>query len=427
VSNQDRVRLITRPAREVPVVVETDVLVCGGGPGGTAAAVAAARQGAKVAIIERYNHLGGLATGGLVLVLPHFEDHGRQVIGGLGLETRTGLLECRGAVMRNRDGDSSAFDPEALKWLSIKQCKDAGVEVLHHCWLSDVVLEGGSVAGVIFESKSGSGAALGRIVVDATGDGDVFAWAGAPFEHSNQGIGLPFRLAGIEMARWQEDIAARPTWHAEFWERLKATIDWPHVFYIAPHPTQADVAWGNNAHSVADGLDIRVLSHIETDGRLKIHDAVEILRAEMPGFERVWLVDTVSQLGVRRTRRLRGTFRLTAAETSQFDFRHEDSVGRGNDFRRLGPVYDIPYGCLVPETLDGLLACGRCVSCDDEALEAMREIHVCWVTGEAAGVAAALAVRRGCQPREVPVGELQQALRAANVAFADGPRVEKPR
>lgn len=412
-------RTISRPARELPVAVETDVLVCGGGPAGTAAAVAAARQGARVTLIERYNHLGGLATGGLVLVLPHFFDHGRPVIGGIGLETRTDLLACRGAVMREREDDSSSFDPEALKWLSIKQCREAGVEVLHHCWLSDVVVEQGRVAGAVFESKLGSAAALGKIVVDATGDGDLFAWAGADFEHSNQAVGLPFRLAGIDMARWQGDIAARPSWHSEFWSRLQETIDWRPCFYIAPHPVQPDVAWGNNHHSVVDGLDFRALSQVEIDARLKIHEAVEILRQEMPGFAGVWLVDTACQLGVRRSRRLRGTFRLTADEISQFDWQHEDSIGRGNDFRRIGPVYDIPYGCLVPESLDGLLTCGRCVSSDDEALEALREIHVCWVTGEAAGVAAAMAVRGGCQPREVPIPELQQALREAKVAFAE--------
>lgn len=418
-SGSSATQRVTRPAREVPVAVETDVLVCGGGPGGTAAAVAAARLGARVTLIERYNHLGGLATGGLVLVLPHFVDHERRVIGGIGLETRTSLLECGGAAMRRRDGDSSAFDPEALKWLSVKQCLDAGVEVLHHCWLSDAVAQGGRVAGVIFESKSGPAAALGKVVVDATGDGDVFAWAGADFEQSQQGIGLPFRLAGIDVPRWQADRAERHQWHVDFWKRLRAAIDWPNTFYIEHLPTQPDLAWGNNVHSVGDGLDFRVLSHIETDGRLKIHQAVEILRAEMPGFAQVRLVDTVSQIGVRRTRRLKGTFRLTEAEVSQHDYRHEEAIGRGNDFRRQGPVYDIPYGCLVPETLDGLLTCGRCVSTDDEALEAMREIHVCWVTGEAAGVAAALAVRGSCQPREVPIGALQQALRKANVAFAE--------
>ncbi len=413
------VRTISRPAREVPVAIETEVLVCGGGPAGTAAAVAAARQGARVTLIERYNHLGGLATGGLVLVLPHFVDHERQVIGGIGLETRTSLLECRGAAMRGRDGDSSCFDPESLKWLSVKQCRDAGVEMLHHCWLSDAVLRQGRVAGVVFESKSGPAAALAQVVVDATGDGDVFAWAGAEFEHSNQGIGLPFRLAGIDVPRWQADRAARPQWHNEFWQRLRAAIGWPNTFYIEHLPNRPDGAWGNNMHSVADGLDFRALSHIETDGRLKIHEAVEILRAELPGFDQVWLVDTVSQIGVRRTRRLKGTFRLTEAEVSQFDYRHEQAIGRGNDFRRQGPVYDIPYGCLLPETLDGLLTCGRCVSSDDAALEPLREIHVCWVTGEAAGVAAALAVRHACPPREVPIGALQQALRGAGVAFGE--------
>jgi hypothetical protein len=409
---------IHRPARDIPIAVQAEVLVCGGGPAGTAAALAAARQGAKVALIERYNHLGGLATGGLVLVLPHFVDHGRQIIGGIGLETRDTLVD-HGLAAFREGSDSSYFDPEALKWLSVKLCREAGIEVLHHCWLSDAIVEGGRVRGVVFESKSGSAAALADVVVDATGDGDIYAWAGADFEQSHQAIGLPFRVGGIDMDRWMSWVRDNPEASGKFWADLQKAIDWPDAFYIAPVTTCEGVGWGNNYHSVGDGLDFRTLSHIEVDARLKIHEAISILRGGMAGFEKAWLIDTASQLGVRRTRRLKGVEWLTGEQTAEFDYRHADAIGRGNDFRREGPAYDIPYGCLVPASLDGLVTGGRCLSCDHDALEPIREIHVCWVTGEAAGAAATMAVQRKCQPREVPVSALQERLRAVGVAFAD--------
>ena len=190
-------------------------------------------------------------------------------------------------------------------------------------------------------------------------------------------------------------------------------------FYIAAMNREQGTAWGNNFYREADGLDPRVLSEIEIGGRMKIRGALELLRKGMPGWEKCWLIDTVSQLGVRRSRRLTGTYQITGPQTATVDWRHPDAIGRGNDFRQEHLTYDIPYGSLVPEKLDGLLTCGRCLSCDHEALEPIREIHVCWVSGEGAGAAAALAVREGVQPREVKVAELQATLRGANVAFGE--------
>lgn len=413
---------IDRVQRDIEVMLETDVLVCGGGPAGTAAAIAAARSGARVTLIERYNHLGGLATGGLVLVLPHFIDNGCQTIGGIGLHMRNTLIQTREAAFRPNN-DSSYFDPEALKWLSLHMCVEAGVDVLHHCWLSDALVdEDGACCGAVFESKAGTAAARAKVVVDATGDGDIYAWAGADFEKSDQAIGLPFRVAGIEPDRWHQWARENPEKARDFWVNLREAIKWPgKVFYISTIDGSEGLGWGNNYYIEDDGLDPRVLSEVETGARLKIRHALEIIRQELPGWEKVWLLDTASQLGVRRSRRLKGLYVINGEETSQVDFRHPDAVGRGNDFRKADLAYDIPYGSLVPESLDGLLTCGRCLSCTHEALEPIREIHVCWVSGEAAGAAAGLAVRDDLQPREVNVGELQEVLRAADVTFAGDP------
>lgn len=412
--------MIQTDPEDVPVLLETDVLVCGGGPGGTAAAIAAAREGARVTLIERYNHLGGLATGGLVLVLPHFIDNGRQTIGGLGLEMRDRMVEVGEAWFReNRHGDSSYFEPEALKWISLKLCKEAGVQVLHHCWLSDAIVEDGACRGVIFESKGGRMAARGKVIVDATGDGDIFAWAGAEFEHSTQDIGLPFRVGGLDLKRWMAWTADHQQESADIWAEAKQKSGWPgRVFSISPMSEARGTAWGNNYYVDADGLDPLVLSEIEVNGRLAIWEALQMLKGKLPGWENAWLIDTASQIGVRRSRRLKGLYQLDGEETSQVDFRHPDAVGRGNDFRKMHLSYDLPYGTLVPEKLNGLLTCGRCLSCSHEALEPIREIHVCWVSGEAAGTAAAMTVEAGIEPREVEVPKLQEKLKAANVAFA---------
>jgi hypothetical protein len=261
-------------------------------------------------------------------------------------------------------------------------------------------------------------AALGKVIIDATGDGDVFAWAGAEFEKSDQAIGLPFRVGGLDIKRWMAWTGEHQEESAAIWNGVKDEVGWPSpMFYISGMNEERGTGWGNNFYIEADGLDPLILSDIEVNARLKIWDTLQILKGKLPGWEKAWLIDTACQLGVRRSRRLKGVYQLQESETSQIDFRHPDAIGRGNDFRKRDLSYDIPYGTLVPEKLDGLLTCGRCLSCTHEALEPIREIHVCWVSGEGAGLAAAMAVQDGIQPREVSVPELQAKLRAAGVAF----------
>ncbi len=419
------VQFVREPAREVPVRWIADVVVCGGGPAGTAAAIAAARQGADTILLERYGCLGGLATGGLVLVLPSFQDRGRQIVGGIGLEMRDRMVESGEAAFRG-GGDRSAFDPEALKWLSVRMCREAGVRILHHVWVAGAIVEEGCVRGAIVESKAGRLAVRGKVVVDATGDGDVFASAGAEFETSRQYIGLPCRLAHVDYERWEE--ARRQDGEAVA-RAIQAAIEaggWEGFFAMSRMPTPDGLLWANTGFQELDGLDPEDLSYVETQGREAIRLTVEALRRTVPGFERVWLLDTASQVGVRRTRRLKGEYALTEEDVSQEDRRFEDAIGRGNDYRREGRAYDVPYRCLLPKAVDGLLTAGRCLSSTHEALEPLREIQVCWVTGQAAGTAAALAAQSGCAPREVEVAALQGKLREAGVAFADAEAVDPP-
>jgi ribulose 1,5-bisphosphate synthetase/thiazole synthase len=409
---------LLEPTREVPIRWEADVVVCGGGPAGTAAAIAAARRGASVILLERYGCLGGLATGGLVLALPAFEDLGRPIIRGIGYEMRQRMLDSGEAAFRWAAG-GSLFDPEALKWLSVRMCLEAGVKVLHHVWIASAVVRDGRVAAVIVESKAGRLAVRGKVFIDGTGDGDVFAAAGAAFEASNQYIGLPFRVANVDLERWERAREADPDGVSAAMEAARVAGGWESYAGFNALPFPEGCLWGNNMLKELNGLDPEDLTYVEIEGREAIRRHLEALRRTVPGWERAWLMDVASQVGVRRTRRLQGEYVLTGEDTGQADFRIEDAVGRGNDFRKSGIAYDIPYRALLPREVDGLLVTGRCLSCTHEALEPLREIHVCWVMGEAAGVAAAMAVEQQREPRELSVPELQANLRAAGVAFAD--------
>ena len=408
---------ITEPSRDIPIRWEADVAVCGGGPAGTAAAVAAARRGASVILLERYGCLGGLATGGLVVALPSFEDKGRPIIRGIGYETRQRMIGSGEAELRWANG-GVLFDPEALKWLSVRMCKEAGVKILHHVWVANAIVEDARAQAVVVESKAGRLAVRGKVFVDATGDGDVFAAAGCPFEASNQYIGLPFRLVNVDVAKWERARESDPDGLSAAMEAARKAGGWESYagFNVMPWPDGC--LWGNNMLTERNGLDPEDLTYVETEGREAIRRHIEALRQTVPGFERAWLFDTASQVGVRRTRRLTGEYVMTGEDVGQEDFRIEDAIGRGNDFRQSGIAYDIPYRSLLPTDVNGLLVAGRCLSCTHEALEPLREIHICWVMGEAAGMAAAMAVEQAREPRDLAVPELQANLRAVGVAFA---------
>lgn len=414
----DAERYVTEPARDIPIRWRADVVVCGGGPAGTAAAIAAARHGAQVLLLERHGCLGGLATGGLVVALPRFTDLGRPIIGGLGLEMRDRMIQTGEAVFRE-GRDASLFDAEALKWLSVSLCQEAGVKILHHVWVCGAVVEEGRVRAILLESKAGRLAVEGRVFVDATGDGDVFAAAGAGFETSSQFMGLPFRLVQVDFEAWHRARAEDSSGYAEAMRAATEAGGWEGFFGLSPMPELGGMVWGNNMYRELDGLDPEQLTLLETEGREAIRRSLAVLRERVPGFEHAWLVDTAAQLGVRRTRRLMGEYVLTGEDVGVEDTRFEDAIGRGNDFRKVGIAYDIPYRSLLPREVDGLLVAGRCLSCTHEALEPLREIHICWVMGQAAGTAAAMAVKAGLEPRQVPVPELQGKLRADGVAFAE--------
>ncbi|MBD3175264.1 MAG: FAD-dependent oxidoreductase [Armatimonadia bacterium] len=404
---------IREPARKTPIRWRADVIVAGGGPAGFAAALAARRQGADVLLLERHGHLGGLATGGLVVELPSFEADGRPIIGGIGRELRDALIQ-RGHAAMKGDTGHCFFDPEAMKWLCARLLREAGVRVVHHVWVAGTVTDGGRVTGLLAETKQGRVAAAGDMVIDATGDGDVIASTGCEFDQAHALIGLPWRIAGIDANRAGPALAATLSSFRE--ERA------PERGWLAAMPvTTADGSlWCTNGLDVADGLDPEALSELELRGRELAFALVERLRREVPGCGSAYVSDVAPQIGVRHTRRLVGRSRVTDGDARVHDKRYPDAIGRAGGFYQVRSLTDVPYGALVPARGDGLLVAGRCVSADLWALETLRLIHACWVTGQAAGTAAAMCAESGAVPATLPYPDLRARLQAEGVAFAEG-------
>lgn len=430
------------PARDVKIYHRCDVLVVGGGPSGTAAAAAAARQGADVTLLERYNHLGGLSTGGLVIWIDRMTDwQGVPVIRGFAEElferlpadavagpapedwgsqdpAKAAHWSHRTAAYHGVVTWSPTVDPERLKLLSQEIVLERGVKLVYHSWACVPIVEDGVVKGVVFESKEGRMAILCQVLVDATGDGDLFARAGAAFENDieeadvHHCMNTSWMFGGCDMDRWIAFKAGRPAEHAAFMQRGRDELG----LFERPF-----VSWRNDValfmgprQSGYSALDVDDLTAVEVRSHRAMAAHLDYFRAHAPGFEDAFLMMSAPQIGVRHARRLKG---VSAVLRSQWPAGTPlpDEVGVTPAVSPKFPNISIPYGALVPEQLDGLLACGRHISCDKNSHGFMREIPQCWITGQAAGTAAALAVAQGVQPRDVDVAALQAALLAQGV------------
>ena len=430
-------RTYLEPAREIPVFAETDVLVVGGGPAGTAAAIAAARLGADVLLVERYNHLGGLSTGGLVIWIDRMTDwSGRHIIKGIANELMERLPKHAIAGPERPDWGSKdaataahwaqrtaayhgivtwspTIDPEALKTESMQMVCEAKVQLLLHAWATAPILEGNVVKGAVFESKEGRHAIFAKVVVDTTGDADLIARTQASFESDiDEGdihhcINTAFLFGGIDMERWLAFRKNDPQGFSQFMalgrEKLK--------FFEKPF-----VSWRNDVALFMgprlagySAVDVEDLTAVELRSRQLTVGHLEVYRTSAPGFANAFLMLGAPQIGVRHSRRLRGLNKVTR---EQWDTGRiwDDEIGVSTSLSPKFPNISVPYGALVPAELDNILGAGRHVACDPSSHSFLREIPQCWLTGQAAGIAAALSAGSGRAPRDVPPRAIQQEL-----------------
>jgi len=434
-------KYIREPERRLPVRGEYDVVVLGGGPAGIAAAASAAGHGRKTLLIERYGFLGGMGTAAGVTNFCglHANVHGdiRQVVHGVADELlaridRLGGLNAPHVVFGKIA--AQAYDSAAYKCAADDLLLGTGVEILFHALGAGVVMEpDDTVRALIVETKSGRAAVLGRIFIDCSGDGDLAAWAGAPFEQGD-GAGsmlyptMMFRLNGVDPAAAGEAWKSIPALMEEAERRGEA---FPRKGAIV-RPMKNPIEWRVNVTqmkkadgSALDGTDAGELSEGEIEGRRQALKFFEFLKRAAPGFGNAYIVDLPPQIGIRETRRISGAYQLSGEDVlSCASF--PDTIGVNGwpiekhvagDVEWLWPAIPqsrgfnhLPYRMLLPQEVRNLLVAGRCAAMTHEGQSAARVSGACFVMGQAAGSAAHLALAGNVELVDIPPERLQTVL-----------------
>jgi 2-polyprenyl-6-methoxyphenol hydroxylase-like FAD-dependent oxidoreductase len=463
VTSEPYSRTITEPQRLTRIWRDVDVAVVGGGPGGVAAAISAARSGARTVLIERYGHLGGMATGGLVNIIPNLSDiFGTQRIYGITQEMLDRLAKHRGTsfpakqdwgttdkalvdyyldtnlswfYVRNDDRGkqhvhySAVVDPEILKNEFNEMVLESGAELLLHAWGADAIVEHGTVRGVFFQSKSGRQALLARVVIDATGDGDVMVSAGAEFDNdcSNKRrtawLAFVWWMTNVDLKRYDDFKKNQPDKYKELMKELRDKGGYP-MFFKGILKNQEGVVWYHCMQPQperTDAMDVEQLTRIDIEARRRAVLTHEFMKQYVPGFEKAFIMLTAPQLGTQGGRRLVGEYTLSEKDL-ETDEVYPDTVAvlannDSGDISSRHPALCIPYRTLVPRQTDGLLVAGRHFSCSDTINEFFNIIPHCLCYGQAAGAAAALAVHEGIEPRHVDYAALQANLKAQGVGL----------
>lgn len=444
-------------------IVHYDVAVLGGGPGGMAAAVSAARQGAKVVLVERLGYLGGQMASGLPF-LAFLDMHKRQVVGGLAQKMVDDLAALDGTAGHRYCPfhlSTTTVNPFYSRIVSFQWAKDYGIDLLMHCEVTATTVEDNTLTAVTVTGKGHDIEIRAKVFIDATGDGDVAYMAGAEYEKGQEGSGvlqppsLMFNLGGVNFDKFSDFIAAHPEelpyhmglthvregYDADFFrnnpghiffglnhmiEKLrkegKCPINRDTVIYIRL-PMPGHVAVNTIRIQNFDGSDVHDLSRGEQEAHLQILPLINMLQQNVPGFEDCYMTSVNAVIGVRESRRIMGLRKLTGQDCidgkvpedtialySYFIDIH-NGAGEGTYTKTIEEPYGVPYGCAVAKSMDGLMMAGRCMSVDAVAFGSTRIMTLCMAVGEAAGIGAALAVQKGKQPRDIDPQEVRELLR----------------
>ncbi|HET8744463.1 MAG TPA: FAD-dependent oxidoreductase [Ramlibacter sp.] len=450
---------LVEPPRQTPIVREVDVLVCGGGVSGVGAALGAARTGAKTMVLERNAFLGGAAT---AVIMNTWNVPVSRMTG----VAREIALELAQRGEGNISGPTFPFDPEGFKQLSSELLTQAGVEVLNYTWVEDAIMDGSRIKGVIIQNKSGRQAILARTVVDATGDADVAAAAGAEYvkgresDNKMRPMSVLFRLGGVDLdkvieycrSQPKEYFTADPNFHIIAPE--KGLVRLSGFFHIAEKARAAgelpeevhylrfegiDVARGivtvNNSRVYGvDGTNAWDISRADTQARLQNRQLRKVIRKYIPGFENAYVIDSSPTVGVRETRRVRGPYVLPQEDLlTQRTF--DDSVLRvwrhmaaGRDWHKADggegapndsvyrtavtdlTWYELPWRVFTPNRVEGMVVGGRVLSVTHDADMWTRGQYCCLATGQIAGIGAALSAAEGTSPAALDIRTLQRTL-----------------
>jgi ribulose 1,5-bisphosphate synthetase/thiazole synthase len=414
---------ITEPERKTPVVADVDLLICGGGFAGVAAAVSAARNGFEPLLLENYGFLGGLVTAALVITTPPLDN-------GINLEIASRLREkavyapCRNSGEEVEWLKLHAIDPEIVKYELVRILQENGVDILLHTYIVDVIMQGNAVRGVIMENKAGRQAVRAKMVVDATGDADIAAFANAPFREVKKPMTMMYNMVGVDIDR----VLA----HLGNWGNLKKVVKdamdkgelgfelgiYPEFGAPGVHAEKLVYhdelnVWSGMLKGMS-GIDPKDLTQAEFLTREHAMRLTSFMKKNIPGFENSRIEYTATQVGVRASRQIIGEASPDMDEVKNIEF--DDTVAKPY------AIWDmrLPYGSIMPQDVENLLVAGRCISAEEEAMGQLRLIPVCSATGQAAGTAAALALNQGITPREVDVRLLQKTLQEQGMDLALG-------
>jgi len=411
---------IEEPKRKTPITGDFDVVVVGGGVAGIVSSIAAARNGARTALIEQYGFLGGTATAGLMTSINGFRNQRKpnhlQTVRGIAQELILKMHQLGGVYTKNTGYEqeefdidkgelpySIVFDPEIFKYVVNKMVLESGVKLYFHTYALEAIAENESIKGVIIHNKSGRQAILGSIIIDASGDGDIAASAGAPFlidKDSGKRMAMTqmFRLANIDLSRIPERI---------------------HGILIK----NTYVSWGGNVDAI--GTDASDLTRAEIEVREKTWERIKEIK-KMPGFEDASLIETATHIGVRETRRFIGEYILKESDARD-DVRFDDVIAISSNpvpayygyryyFNHLG--FDVPYRCVVPKKIDNLLLAGRNISMEQAPFQSARSMAPNMAIAQAVGTAASLCIKNAVRPRGLDVKELQKVLKEQNAVIS---------